>query len=188
MIKAIQYQTELKDDEIIQRIKQNDNRIWEILQVKYYSMLENFILKNSGTSDDAWDNFQETMAALFVNISKSNFRLTSTLKTYIYQINRNMWLAELKRQKKRPIRIYDNEDGDLIDLDITNEVIEKEFKIKLIESEIEKLGESCKKIIRLYYYFKKSMKEIAIEAGYTNANNAKNQKSKCLKQLKSKLS
>jgi RNA polymerase sigma factor (sigma-70 family) len=150
-------------------------------------MLEVFVTKNSGSTDDAWDNFQETMAALFVNVSKSNFQLTSALKTYIYQINRNMWLAELKRQKKRPIRIHDNEDSELAYLDTTNEIIEKELKLKLIENEIFKLGENCQRIIKLYYHLKKSMKEIALEVGYTNSDNAKSQKAKCIKQLKTRL-
>jgi RNA polymerase sigma factor (sigma-70 family) len=114
---AIQYKKDIKDEEIIRRIKQNDNRVWEILQVKYYKMLEIFVTKNSGSADDAWDNFQETMAALFVNVSKTNFRLTCAFKTYVYQINRNMWLAELKRQKRRPIRVYDNEDNEFADID-----------------------------------------------------------------------
>jgi len=184
---AIQYKKDIKDEEIIRRIKQNDNRVWEILQVKYYKMLEIFVTKNSGSADDAWDNFQETMAALFVNVSKTNFRLTCAFKTYVYQINRNMWLAELKRQKRRPIRVYDNEDNEFADIDTSDEVVEKEHRIKLIEREIEMLGENCRKIIRLYYYLKKSMKEIALEIGYSNDANAKNQKAKCMKQLKTKL-
>ena len=184
---SIKYYKDLNDQEIIRRIKQGDNHVWRILQDKYYDMLELFILKNSGSSDDAWDNFQETMAALFVNVSKTDFKLSCKFKTYIYQINRNIWLAELKKQQKRPIRIYDNEDNDLADLDTSQDLIEKEIKINLIETEIEKLGENCKKIIQLYYYLKKSMKEIAEELGYTNGNNAKNQKAKCMKKIITKL-
>lgn len=184
---AIQHKKLIKDEEIIERIKQDDNRIWGYVQTKYFKMLESFVVKNSGTSDDAWDNFQESMAALFVNVSKENFQLTCAFKTYAYQINRNMWLAELKRQKRRPIRIYDDEDIEMADVDTSDEVIEKEGRIKRVEKEIEKLGENCQKMIDLYYRAKKSMKEIAVELGYTNDDNAKSQKAKCIKQLKTRL-
>jgi DNA-directed RNA polymerase specialized sigma subunit len=49
---------------------------------------------------------------------------------------------------------------------------------------LQKLGENCQRILRLFYFEKKSMEVIAQEMEYTNAENAKNQKYKCLQQLK----
>jgi hypothetical protein len=46
------------------------------------------------------------------------------------------------------------------------------------------LGEPCKSLLEAYYLQKKSMLEIAGDFGYTNADNAKNQKYKCLMRLK----
>ena len=46
------------------------------------------------------------------------------------------------------------------------------------------LGEPCKSLIEAYYIHKKGMADIAEEFGYTNADNAKNQKYKCLMRLK----
>ena len=46
------------------------------------------------------------------------------------------------------------------------------------------LGEPCKTLITDYYVKHMSMEEIADKFGYTNSNNAKNQKYKCLQRLK----
>ena len=46
------------------------------------------------------------------------------------------------------------------------------------------LGEPCKSLLEAFYLKKKSMQEIAGSFGYTNSENAKNQKYKCLMRLK----
>jgi hypothetical protein len=47
-----------------------------------------------------------------------------------------------------------------------------------------KIGEPCKSLIEAFYVHRKNMQEIAGYFGYTNADNAKNQKYKCLVRLK----
>ena len=54
----------------------------------------------------------------------------------------------------------------------------------LMESALEKIGEPCKSLLEAFYIEKKSMPEIAASFGYTNADNAKTQKYKCLVRLK----
>jgi len=53
-----------------------------------------------------------------------------------------------------------------------------------MEKSLKNLGEPCKSLLEAYYHQKKNMVEIAASFGYTNADNAKNQKYKCLMRLK----
>ena len=55
---------------------------------------------------------------------------------------------------------------------------------EMMEQALQHLGEPCKELLESYYIRKKNMSEIAKEFGYTNADNAKNQKYKCLMRLK----
>ena len=68
------------------------------------------------------------------------------------------------------------------------EEIEEHEKINndfiLMEDAMNKIGEPCKSLLNAYYMSKKNMQEIASEFGYTNADNAKTQKYKCLVRLK----
>ena len=54
----------------------------------------------------------------------------------------------------------------------------------MMEKAISSLGEPCKSLIEAFYIQKRSMQDIANQFGYTNADNAKNQKYKCLMRLK----
>lgn len=54
----------------------------------------------------------------------------------------------------------------------------------IMETAMSKIGEPCKSLLEAYYIQKKQMQQIADEFGYTNADNAKTQKYKCLVRLK----
>ena len=53
-----------------------------------------------------------------------------------------------------------------------------------MEESLNSLGEPCRSLLKAYYLEMKSMNDIACDFGYTNADNAKNQKYKCLMRLK----
>jgi len=54
----------------------------------------------------------------------------------------------------------------------------------MMEKAMNGLGEPCKSLLEAFYMQKRSMQEIASGFGYTNSENAKNQKYKCLMRLK----
>jgi hypothetical protein len=64
---------------------------------------------------------------------------------------------------------------------------EKEERISLLENALEQLkrnGEKCYEMLVRFFYQKQSLDVIAKSMGYTNGDNAKNQKSRCQKKLK----
>lgn len=54
----------------------------------------------------------------------------------------------------------------------------------IMDRALNSLGEPCKGLLEGFYLKKMDMQELAQEFGYTNADNAKNQKYKCLMRLK----
>jgi len=52
---------------------------------------------------------------------------------------------------------------------------------------IDELGETCKKILLLFYYENRSMKEMMMELHYENEQVIRNKKYKCLKKLEQML-
>jgi RNA polymerase sigma factor (sigma-70 family) len=61
---------------------------------------------------------------------------------------------------------------------------EREEHYVQLDVALEALGEPCRSLLRAYYHQDKSMQEIAQDFGYTNPDNAKTQKYKCLMRLK----
>ena len=61
---------------------------------------------------------------------------------------------------------------------------EMEVLFEQVESSLEKLGDPCKRLLELYYYYKKSLLEIAETLEYKNSDTVKNLKYKCLGRLR----
>lgn len=169
------------DQEILIALSKNDSRAYEKLYASYFAMAKYFIIKNSGNFEEAQDVFQDAIIVLFEKTKSSDFKLSCTLKTYIYSIVRNLWLKVLSK-KKIKVSITDYEK--YYQIPITEEHIEDENQINKVTEAIKQLGEKCRQILTSFYFEKKKMTEIADELGYTNAENAKNQKYKCMQQLK----
>ena len=70
-----------------------------------------------------------------------------------------------------------------VDEDV-EEYEKKDQEFAMMEKAIGSLGEPCKSLIEAFYIQKRNMQDIASQFGYTNADNAKNQKYKCLMRLK----
>jgi DNA-directed RNA polymerase specialized sigma24 family protein len=81
--------------------------------------------------------------------------------------------------------IVEESDNELVKVDEDiedHERINTEFN--MMERSINSLGEPCKSLLDAFYIQKRSMQEISASFGYTNADNAKTQKYKCLMRLK----
>jgi RNA polymerase sigma factor (sigma-70 family) len=147
-------------------------------------MVQSMVITNNGSSDDAADIFQESMIVLFEKVKTGHFELHCQLKTFIYAVCRRLWLKKLGQMQRYSAPPNENME-DLVSVEEDMEVHEnrqKEFSI--METAMGKIGEPCKSLLEAYYIQKKQMQAIATDFGYTNADNAKTQKYKCLVRLK----
>ena len=146
-------------------------------------MVQAFILNNNGSYDDARDIFQEAMVTLYEKAKSESFVLTSQIKTYMYSVCRRLWLKRLQQMGRYVTPSDSLEETVSVEDDIDfHEKQNADFAI--MDRALNSLGEPCKSLLESYYLQKKGMHEIATAFGYTNADNAKNQKYKCLMRLK----
>ena len=171
------------DREVILGVLNNSEDTLNRLYIGYFPMVLQFILNNSGDEDDAKDVYQESIIVLYDKIKSGNFELTSKLKTYIYSVSRRIWLKKLSQQSKRTNNIADFEDVLAVDEDMEQHEA-KDLQFQNMEAALVNLGEPCKTIIQDFYIHNLSMQDICEKFGYTNTDNAKTQKYKCLQRLK----
>lgn len=175
--------TDDREEELLKGLAANDSNSIETIYRENYLTIQSFIVKNSGNSDDARDIFQEAMIVLFEKAKSGSFALSCRLQTYIYSVCRRLWLKKLQKQDRflpevEIVKEIVPVDDDLDLLEQTNR------NFKLMEDTLLRIGEPCKSLLEAFYIGKKSMPEIAGSFGYTNADNAKTQKYKCLLRLK----
>ena len=168
---------------LIEGLAQNDRQAIETIYKQHYGMVQSLIINNNGTSDDARDIFQEAMIVLYEKAKSGSFELTSQLKTYLYSVCRRLWLKRLQQQQKFIPELNNLEETIPVEEDLDHHD-QLNGELQMMEKAMMSLGEPCKSLLEAYYLQKKNMTEIAGNFGYTNADNAKNQKYKCLMRLK----
>lgn len=171
----------MTDKDLLILLSKSDTYAYRMLYIQHYKMIEYFILKNSGTCSDAQDIFQDALIVLFEKTRNNEFKLSSSLKTYLYSIVRNLWLKKL-RDHKVSLSLKDIEPYE--DVEDTSHVLALDMKLNAVEKALEFLGEKCKDILVKFYYYHLKMDEIAVVLNYSNAETVKSQKYKCLQQLK----
>jgi RNA polymerase sigma factor (sigma-70 family) len=172
------------DNDFMVGLLNGNNDVLSALYKKYYNIVLKFILYNSGTNAAAQDIYQETIIVLYESVKKPGFELKCQLQTYIFSIAKRLWLKELKKNGKTFL-FKESEENNLVDVsEDLKEFDEKEAEIEKMNNSLIDLGEPCSELIKDFYINKLSMEEIAEKFGYTNADNAKTQKYKCLQRLK----
>ena len=172
-----------QDDTLLADLAAGSKKAAEAIYKDNYRVIENMVLKNNGTVDDARDIFQEAVIVLYENARTGSFTLSCQLKTYIYAVCKRMWLKRLQVQQ----RYHNGLDLSDIAVNVEEDVEEHERKsmeLRKMENALGQIGEPCKSLLEAFYFRKCSMPQIADQFGYTNADNAKNQKYKCLIRLK----
>jgi RNA polymerase sigma factor (sigma-70 family) len=171
------------DELILLEIRKKNEVALSELYRTHYPMIVHLVCSNSGTEQEAKDIYQEAVMAFYERAQQPDFVLTCKIKTYLYAVCRRLWLKKLSEKKRHNGNIEDVETFLGVE-DEVSDIVEKEKRLNRMGSSLEGLGEPCRSIIEDFYMNDLSMEDISAKFGYTNADNAKNQKYKCLQRLK----
>lgn len=169
--------------QLLKGLARNDHQAIKIIYEKNFNMVQTLIINNNGSVDDARDIFQEAMIVLYEKSKDPAFSLSCQIKTYLYSVCRRLWLKRLQQLQAFVPGINGVEDTVPVEEELDS-LQQQQDEFQLMEKAMANLGEPCKSLLEAYYLQKKNMTTIAAEFGYTNADNAKNQKYKCLTRLK----
>ncbi len=149
----------------------------------YFDSLAWYVQHNGGNRQDAEDCFQEALVRFIESVRENKFRGEASVKTFLFSLNRHIWLNELKRRGRSLVReekFSALQDHEVADSSIL--IADREAR-NLLVAQVAKLGENCRKILLLFYYENLPMKEILKTLHYENEQVVRNKKYKCLKKL-----
>jgi RNA polymerase sigma factor (sigma-70 family) len=177
------------DSELVEAISEKDLLEQAILQLyqDHSEVTRSFIMGKGGTEQDADDIFQETIVSFIDSVQKGKFRQESGIRTFLISISKNLWYNEIRKRQRTGNRekIFEM-DRDQVDGSVAETIQDRELKQQLNQL-LQELGESCRKILVLFYYENLSMKEIVLHLHYENEQVVRNKKYKCLQQLTDKM-
>ncbi len=170
------------DELQVEELRKKNTTALKQLYKTHYPMVLNLVITNNGSEQEAKDVFQEAIIHFYERLQQVEFVLTCKIKTYLYAVSRRLWLKRLAEQKKQ-VRIEEEDRFAGVDEEMT-ELESKEKYFQAMDKALNHLGEPCRTIVEDFYLHNLTMDEITEKFGYTNADNAKNQKYKCLQRLK----
>lgn len=173
----------ISDSQFIEGIYLQSEDMLGRLYKLHYPMVLQLVLMNSGSEQDAKDVYQEAIIVLCEKVYQGSFELNSKLKTFIYSVSRRLWLKRLQVKTRFSGELKDFQEI-MAPEDELDHHHKKEENFLAMGVALQKLGEPCKTLIEDFYMHEQSMIQISEKFGYTNPDNAKTQKYKCLMRLK----
>ena len=149
----------------------------------HFDSLCRYVMNNNGSKQDAEDIFQEVVVTFIELVQKDKFRGESSVKTFLFSLTRHIWLNELKRRGRALAREEKYEKSqERTGTDVSDLIADREAKEQVIKL-VDQLGETCKKILLMFYYENLSISEMLDALDYENEQVIRNKKYKCMKHL-----
>ncbi|MFN4315546.1 MAG: RNA polymerase sigma factor [Chitinophagaceae bacterium] len=168
------------------RVLDQDDGLLQELYTENFGGVEGYILKNSGDADDARDCYQESFLAVWRNIQSGKFSPADSHEfgAYLFQVARFKWIDQLRARKIRPVTKLD--ELPLADNPVPTDDPADAEQLKMVSVALGNMGGNCRELLRRFYFEKHRMQKIAEHFGWTEPT-AKNNKYRCLQQLRALL-
>jgi RNA polymerase sigma factor (sigma-70 family) len=180
---------QFSDIDLVKAVETNtmlDDAIRQIY-LEHAAATSSFIMGKGGTEQDADDIFQETVVSFINTVQKGKFRQESSIRTFLISISKHLWYNEIRRQQRAEKREKVFELDRSREDEGTGDIIQERELQKQMQQLVTELGDSCRKILTLFYYENLSMKEIVTHMHYENEQVVRNKKYKCLQHLTEKI-
>jgi RNA polymerase sigma factor (sigma-70 family) len=182
------YHPFITEQELLSDLASGKRAAAERIYSQHHPTVTRWVQGNGGDVAESEDIFQEAMVVLFEKSRSEDFRLSCKIGTYLFSIAKHLWFKRLQALKKQPGFLPDDagnaDEADWAWEDDIQVHQEREMYYSQLDAALGQLGEPCGSLLKAYYHQDKSMQEIAAEFGYTNPDNAKTQKYKCLTRLR----
>ncbi|PNQ72786.1 sigma-70 family RNA polymerase sigma factor [Hanstruepera neustonica] len=173
-------------EELFTKIKQGDSKVLEAIYLDNRLAFLNFGLKYNLNKEALLDIYQDAIIAFVENVTNGKIiSLSSSVKTYLFSIGKYMIFKKLKKESK--LEALDLDDKRLeLSIKLIDSIYDESNveNNKLIKQCLNKLGQQCQTVLKLFYYNGFTLEEIQEHLNYGNYNTVKSQKSRCLKNLK----
>jgi RNA polymerase sigma factor (sigma-70 family) len=172
----------IDDSTLLEQLKKEDNASFELLYKLYFPSINSYIKQNMGNSDDAADIFQEAIIVLLQKVRQPDFVLTSSLKTYLYAIAKNIWLKRLRNNKIMSLEEF--EEYQTEPENFSNEITPEKTKDEKVTSWLTRITDNCQQILKAIFYYRIPMESLMEKMGWKNKHTASTQQYKCIQQVK----
>lgn len=170
-------------EKLTEAIRQNDEKVLKWIYQKNFSKVQQMVVTNSGTEEQAKDLYQEAFLTFWTSIKTGKFQPENefALFAFLYRIAKNKWLDTV-RSSAFKLTVF----PEVFPEHIAEEQEDKEAYFLLVESAFARLGENCKELLTRFYFQKERLSELSAHFGWTEGT-TKNKKYRCMEILRNSL-
>jgi RNA polymerase sigma factor (sigma-70 family) len=178
------------DQRYLQGLVENSSTVIREIYERFAGKVKTYILKNNGDEEDAADILQEALINIYRQAKNGALLLSCPFEAFLLLVCKRKWLNELKKRGSKRVTndLERVSDTGVDELALSEQIMEQDQKTGLFLAMFEKLGDTCKKIIRIslngkpqdenaaalgltYSFFRKKKSEcMAILMKYIQAN------------------
>jgi RNA polymerase sigma factor (sigma-70 family) len=147
-----------------------------------------WLLSKGVDKNEALDIYQNSVLAVAERLSKNGLEhFRSGIKAYLFSVTKYLFYDSIRR-KGNGINLIGDDQAELEKLaDLDDYHIETNDEILNLRHKLDQLDEKSYKLLRLFYYEDKSMREIAEIMGFSGEQVAKTTKYRIIQRLKKML-
>jgi DNA-directed RNA polymerase specialized sigma24 family protein len=165
----------MSDKELFNGLKRGERKSIVLIYDQYLPKVSRWIKNNSGTQEDAYDIFQETLETILLKVES----LSSSLEGLLIVLSKRKWIDKLRKSstsKKTAEAVELENYHQTKSIEDTNQ---EYYKYKLMEKYFVQLSETCQKVMSM---MKEgiSVQEIVTTLSLSSANTLYRRKAACI--------
>jgi len=154
----------LTEEEKVKKIIEGDDDVLKDMYLDQFDKIRSLALRYGKDESSVFDLFQDGMIDMIENLRSGKFDHGASLGTYLFSICRNKLNNEKRKRKIETSEL--NENLEQHDEEYSEETHKAE---QIMNQELGRMKEDCKKLLRMFYFEKKPLKEIASIMSYTES-------------------
>ncbi len=180
---------EKNDNQILESIKRGEPKVLEKL---YDEIRQPFLVWASQLyqcdTDDAVEIYQKAYTILYMNVRKGKLTsLTSSVKTYLFSIGKNLFREKFRNKHNRLVNIDDISNTTNFDAEVDANVLESyenTHQKELVRKLLAEIGNPCSTLLELMFIKGYSAEAVVREMNYSDERVVRKRKSLCLKKMR----
>ena len=138
--------------------------------------------------EDAIEIFQKAFTIFYFNVKNGKLiQLTSSIKTYLFSIGKNLFREKFRDKHNKLVNIedvaYSASVNEKVDTNILDQY-QKEHQKEVVRKLLEEIGDPCKTLLKLVFIHNYSVEAIVEEMNYSDERVVRKRKSLCLKKMR----
>ncbi len=138
--------------------------------------------------EDAIEVFQKAFTIFYFNVKDGKLvELTSSIKTYLFSIGKNLFREKFRDKHNKVVDIDDTAYSGVINEKIDGNILDeyqKEHQREVVKKLLDEIGDPCKTLLTLIFIHSYSVDAVVEEMNYSDERVVRKRKSLCLKKMR----